>query len=1352
MNDRPGTGLDFRSLFEAVPTPFLVLLPDHEFTIAAVSDAYLRATLTTRTGILGRGLFEVFPDNPGDPDATGVRNLRASLGRVLAAGVPERMAVQRYDIPRPGGDFEERHWRPLNTPVLVPGGGISHVIHSVEDVTESVLLRRRGVERQSVEAALRETGRWFSTTLNSIGDAVIATDVAGRVTFMNGVAEGLTGWGGAEARGRPLEEVFVIVDESTGDAATNPVEKVLKPGRVHGLANHTVLIGRQGGGRPIDDSAAPVTDDDGRVMGVVLVFHDATRQRQAEDALRTAAVEATRASESDAKFRVMFDRGALFSGILAPDGTVVEANRFCLEACGFTREEIVGKPFWECGWWGRSPELTGMVRGASLGASAGRSFRRETSYFTADGTRRQVDLTLAPVTDDASRVLFVAAYGLDVTERKLSEAVLRESQARLAGALSVANLGTFEWDMLTADVALDDRSREIFGFTPGEGLSAGAVFARIAPADLDRVYAETEASRHVLSRLKTEYRINLPDGTVRTVVSIGNAVAGADGVVEGMVGVFDDVTELRDAEEALRDAQSRLESALDAGAIYTWQWDLLGDHVYADRNLARLFSVSPEVAAGGSINEYTRSIHPEDIDRVMGAIEGAMNSGDAYEVDCRVVKPDGRSRHVTARGKIIRDASGRAIQIPGVIVDVTERTELAARSESQSRLFDTALSNTPDFIYTFDLAGRVTYANHTLLSLWQRRLDEVVGRNFFDLDYPHELAEHLHRQIRQVIDTKGRVSDETPYTSALGRRYYEYIFVPVLSPDGAVEAIVGSTRDVTDRKRVEEAARRRAAQLERLAEVATRINAAHDVNSVLGVVTEEARMLIAARQAAISMVVNPLHPQPINVVSTRAGRTPEPVAAPPEGPGPSKLVNAEVRPIRLSQGDLKTDPRWGELAGLALAVPTESGWLAAPLVGRDGKSMGLLQLADKEGGEFTTDDEAILVQLSRLAAIAVENARLYEELRGNDRRKDEFLAMLAHELRNPLSAIGNAVKLTSRTGLQEHIDWSMEVITRQMQHLTRLIDDLLDVSRINRGKIELRRDVVDVTPILDSAAATVETLVGERKHTLEVAIDRGDLWVDVDPTRIEQVVVNLLNNAAKYSENAGRIRLSARKAGREVVIAVKDEGVGIPPEKLPQMFELFAQGDRSLARSEGGLGIGLTLVKKLVEMHGGTVTARSEGPGRGSEFTIRLPAAARPAAAGAAPKAATAGGPGRKARILVVDDNVDTARGMARLLKLLGHEVVTAHDGPEAIRAARDHRPEFVMLDIGLPGMSGYEVANALRREEWCQGTLIIAVSGYGQDEDRRRSREAGFDHHLIKPLDHDALLTLLTDAGGGLG
>jgi len=377
-----------------------------------------------------------------------------------------------------------------------------------------------------------------------------------------------------------------------------------------------------------------------------------------------------------------------------------------------------------------------------------------------------------------------------------------------------------------------------------------------------------------------------------------------------------------------------------------------------------------------------------------------------------------------------------------------------------------------------------------------------------------------------------------------------------------------------------------------------------------------------------------------------------------------------------------------------------------------------------------------------IAVDITERVGMEQALREADRRKDEFLAMLAHELRNPLASISNAVQVVKRSDADEHREWSREVVENQLAHLSRLIDDLLDVSRITRGKIQLRKDQINVIPILEHALESVRPLVEERRHELSASFDHG-LWVQADPTRLEQVAVNLLTNAAKYTQNEGHIRLTARREGDAIAIAVKDDGVGIPPEKLPQMFEMFAQGDRSLARSEGGLGIGLTLVKTLTELHGGSITATSEGAGKGCEFVVRLPAITPPISKPDARKPARQP-EGRSSRILVIDDNIDTARGLGRLLRLLGHEVATSHDGPAALEAAREHRPEFVLLDIGLPGMDGYEVARRLRQDEGCKDAVLVAISGYGQDEDRRRSKQAGIDHHLVKPIDHDALVTLL--------
>lgn len=364
-------------------------------------------------------------------------------------------------------------------------------------------------------------------------------------------------------------------------------------------------------------------------------------------------------------------------------------------------------------------------------------------------------------------------------------------------------------------------------------------------------------------------------------------------------------------------------------------------------------------------------------------------------------------------------------------------------------------------------------------------------------------------------------------------------------------------------------------------------------------------------------------------------------------------------------------------------------------------------------------------------------------LRDADRHKDEFLAMLAHELRNPLAAVNNAVTVLKLSSEAESRNWASGVVERHVRQLARLIDDLLDISRITSGKIHLRKEFVDASTVLDQAIESARPLFDERRHTLTVSVERDELPLYVDTTRVAQIVLNLLTNAAKYTENGGSIELTARREGQWVAVSVRDNGMGIPPEKVPEMFRLFAQADRSLARSEGGLGIGLTVVQKLTEMHGGSVEARSDGPGRGSEFLVRLPLLRNPGATHpeAQPSQLTAG---KRSRILVVDDNPDTALGMVRLLQLLGHEVLAAHDGPEALESARSFRPDFVLLDIGLPGMDGFQVASALREDEAHKDTVIIAVSGYGQEKDRRRTAAAGFDHHLVKPVDFDSLISLM--------
>ena len=398
---------------------------------------------------------------------------------------------------------------------------------------------------------------------------------------------------------------------------------------------------------------------------------------------------------------------------------------------------------------------------------------------------------------------------------------------------------------------------------------------------------------------------------------------------------------------------------------------------------------------------------------------------------------------------------------------------------------------------------------------------------------------------------------------------------------------------------------------------------------------------------------------------------------------------------------------------------------------------------------------AMLTDITERRRLDEELRRRVKELAAEDRRKDEFLAMLAHELRNPLGAISNAGHVLDQSpsadpGTRELV----AVIGRQSRHLSRLVDDLLDVSRLTRGKIELRKRPVELRPIVEGAVETTRPMMERQGHHLTVSLPGPAVWLKADATRIEQVLANLLNNAAKFTDPGGRIDLAAEVREGQVVLRVRDDGQGIEPDLLPRIFDLFVQEDRSLARSHGGLGIGLTLVRSLIERHGGTVEARSDGPGKGSEMLVRLPTIASIEDLPDAPEACSvstedpdgeeAAGP---ASILLVEDNVDAAEALAELLRLWGHEVEVAHDGADAVRVAQERRPDVVLLDIGLPGMDGYQVAGALRSLPDLHGALIVALTGYGQESDRQRSRQAGFDNHLVKPVDLEELRRLIESA-----
>jgi signal transduction histidine kinase len=432
-----------------------------------------------------------------------------------------------------------------------------------------------------------------------------------------------------------------------------------------------------------------------------------------------------------------------------------------------------------------------------------------------------------------------------------------------------------------------------------------------------------------------------------------------------------------------------------------------------------------------------------------------------------------------------------------------------------------------------------------------------------------------------------------------------------------------------------------------------------------------------------------------------------------------------------------------------IGIPLLLGWLR--IIGQDA---GLYDMAF--GTAVRTLAEIVLLMgllwwtargISQLALAARQAERalreseqryrvIAEAAKDADRRKDEFLATLAHELRNPLAPIGNALEIMKHPREDRAVlEQARDTMERQFGQMVRLVDDLLDVGRITRDKLELRRQRVELTTVIHQAVETCRSLATGLRHELRTSLPKEPIWVHADPVRLAQVFSNLLNNACKFTESGGTISIVAQRQDDEASVTVSDTGIGIDSKNIENIFEMFEQVDKTLERKSGGLGIGLTLVKRLVELHGGRISARSEGPGRGSQFEVRLPVAAESKRiAPASPKAAARSTTPR--RVLVTDDNKDSARTLAMLLQLSGHEVETAFNGVQAIERAESWQPDVILLDLGMPGMNGYDVCRSIRQKPWGKSIRIVALTGWGQEQDRNNSREAGFDEHVVKPVD----------------
>jgi PAS domain S-box-containing protein len=731
------------------------------------------------------------------------------------------------------------------------------------------------------------------------------------------------------------------------------------------------------------------------------------------------------------------------------------------------------------------------------------------------------------------------------------------------------------------------------------------------------------------------------------------------------------------------------------------------------------------------VNEQTRQRVENPCDKVLrtGKIVGLANH-------TILISRDGKERPIEDSAAPIVDRDG---QIHGMILVFTDAT-IQRETEGALQQLAAIVEHSDDAVISKNRQGVITSWNAAAERLYGYSAEEAVGSHI-SLIVPEEQRDELNVIMQRLWngeriehwDTVRRRKDGTPVEVSLR-------ISPIKNSYGEVVGASKVARDISQRKRSEDA-------LRFVADVSASLAALTDRDSAL-------------QQAAISMV--PFFAEWCVVYAIRPDNSIGDPAAAHKDPEKQQVLrdfltqypvdwnSPSITVQAWRTGQTQYVPNFGEdlLQKLgandqlmqALRTLNPRSVISVPMKIRE-RTVGVISFCQStRERSYTEADVSLAEDLARRVATSLDNAQLLASIRASEQQKDEFLAMLAHELRNPLAAIRYAAEAVRHATPQVDGDL-LGVIDRQAGNLTRLIDGLLDISRISREKIQLRREPIDAAAIVERAVAAFQPLIDEKKDRLTVEVADGPLPLFVDATRVEQIIVNLLTNAAKYSPSGSEIVLRAFAEENEAVIQVVDRGIGISAEMLPRVFDLFAQADRTLDRSQGGLGIGLTVVRKLAELHGGSVSAASEGEGQGATFTVRLPLSEAAEPQSFAPVDPQA--PHPSLNVMVVDDNRDTAQAEAMLLRMHGHKVTLAFDGRSALEMFDAVNPDVVLLDIGLPEVNGYDVASQLRARGH-RDVLLIAVSGYGQSEDRKRSKQAGFDCHLVKPVDVRELLSML--------
>jgi PAS domain S-box-containing protein len=1059
----------------------------------------------------------------------------------------------------------------------------------------ALALARLEAARDKAEREGHRLDEQMHVTLRSIGDAVIATDAAGRVTFLNEVAQTLTGWTAEQASGRPVTEVFHIINEATRATVESPVEKVLREGRIVGLANHTILVARDGRELPIDDSGAPIRDATGRITGVVLIFRDISERKETQQARahHAAIVE----SSQDAMITVSLD------------GRFLTWNAGAEKMFGYTAEEVIGQPVMMFVQEDKQAEAWQILERRARGETIPPF---ETVRRRRDGSLVDVSLAVSPLKDLSGRLIGSSAVLRDISERKQAEEKLRASEERMRLASEAAEFGVYERRFDPDELEWSPPLKRIFGLPAEAPVRAGEPLQYVHPDDLERVSAKITAGFDPAGtgEFEDEHRIVRTDGAVRWIRARGRTEF-QNGQPRRAYGTLIDITERRQAEQAIRESEERYRSLVSVITDVPWTTDAAGAFVETQPTWAAYTGQTWEEMRGFG---WANALHPDDREGIQKLWEKAVAEKSLYESHGRVWHAASHAySYFIARATPLLHADGSVREWVGTCTDIHERrlAEQALR-ESEER-FSKAFRASPLVLTISSLeTGELIEVNETFVNATGYTREEAIGRTTLDLGLwkkPGDRAEEM-----ETVRQRGQVSNA------------EYTF------------------------------------------------------------------------------------------RTKAG---------------------------------------AELTGLLAAERIEIG----------GRPCALTVIQDIT--ERKQAEEAL-----RAAFEQAEAARA--EAQFANQSKDEFLSVVTHELRSPLNAILGYTRLarTSADNAAEVIK-NCNVIERSARAQQQLIDDLLDTARIMSGKLQLEVAPCDLRLVVEDALAVVRPAAEAKAITLGAQSDLSSVQLIADAARLQQVVWNLLQNAIKFTPAGGRVEVHLEADERRVCLSVSDNGKGIPPEFLPRIFDRFSQNDMSLSRRYGGLGLGLALVRQIVELHGGEVSATSDGEGCGATFTVSLPLRA-PQPVISLPAFIQSGEvrtdeaalptdnlPSLEGLcILAADDQAEARELIATALRESGARVMAVSSGLEVLALLADPppgaKPDILLLDISMPDEDGYSVLKRVRALEAERGIPpperlpAIALTAHTRAQDRLDALAAGFQMHVGKPLELAELIVVIASIMSG--